>query len=149
MVKEALFSMVAARIDLEGCSVLDLYGGTGALGFEALSRGAASVRYVDRNAALAREVAAAAAGFGWSDRFSLAVGRVADVLLREERSYDLILIDPPYREAALEELGALLPPARLVVVEADSPRALGAAWRPIGWRRYGGTQIGLFDRQEI
>ncbi len=140
--------MVSARMAVTGCSVLDLYGGTGSLGFEALSRGAASVRYVDRNPALAREVAAAAAAFGWSDRLSVVVGRVEETLRAKRGEYDLILIDPPYRDRNLEFLGELLPPARLVVVESDSPRSLGSAWHLIASRRYGGTQIGLFDQGE-
>ena len=105
-VREALFSILGARI--VGARVLDLFAGSGVVGFEALSRGAASVTFVEahRPTALAIERAAA----------SLEVGERVEVIpLPAERAariltgrYDLVFADPPYTSAFPAELFARL-----------------------------------------
>lgn len=146
--REAVFALLG---EVQGAGVLDLFAGAGGLGIEALSRGAASVVFVERDAAAVRALQAnlEALGIGPSEaRLLRADAREA---LRSARSrqetYDLVLIDPPYGRASEwgPELSAALPrllrPAARVVVESDrrSPLELEA---PIEQeRRYGDTVI--------
>lgn len=145
-VREAIFAMVEARIDLEGAVVVDLFAGAGGLTFEALSRGAASVWWVDRDVRLGADVRRAAETFEVSSRLTVRTETVERFLATEGCSMhvDVVLLDPPYARSSLEDLGLQLPDARWVVVEAASPVELGGRWRAERWRRYGGTQVGLF-----
>jgi 16S rRNA (guanine966-N2)-methyltransferase len=147
-VREATFAMLAS---VEGAVVLDLFAGTGALGIEALSRGAARVTFVERDRAVA--------GVLRENLDALQLGpdlaqiRVCDALqalqaARErDEKYDLIFIDPPYRGAGAwsgklaEALPPLLAPDARIVVESDRRAPLeldGALERD---RRYGDTSI--------
>ncbi|MDQ3904113.1 MAG: 16S rRNA (guanine(966)-N(2))-methyltransferase RsmD [Actinomycetota bacterium] len=156
-VREALFSTLQARRDLEGARVLDLYAGSGALGLEALSRGAAHVRFVecDRRAAavVRRNVEALGLGGPGGSAVQVTAADVA-VLLRSstDQPYDVVLADPPYAlsDGALSTVlnalsdGGWLAPAALIVVER-SARASPPAW-PEGVseltnRRYGDTAV--------
>ncbi|MFZ2510293.1 MAG: 16S rRNA (guanine(966)-N(2))-methyltransferase RsmD [Gordonia sp. (in: high G+C Gram-positive bacteria)] len=95
-VREAIASMLGARMDLTGSSVLDLYAGTGALALEALSRGAASAVLVesDRKAAAVARENIAVCGAGATARV---VNRtVVSFLSGPGPRYDLVFLDPPY-----------------------------------------------------
>jgi 16S rRNA (guanine966-N2)-methyltransferase len=111
-VREALFSIVG---DVEGLDVLDLFAGSGALGLEALSRGAASATLVDRDPRAVTAIRANAASLGLEDRVRV-VARDWRGALRAERaarrSYGLCLLDPPYAQAAVVAgaLGVVLAP---------------------------------------
>jgi 16S rRNA (guanine966-N2)-methyltransferase len=147
-VREALFSMLG---ELHRTVALDLFAGTGALGIEALSRGAERVVFVERDAAAvaALEANLAQLGLGGQE----ASVRVGDALeaLRTARArgetYDLVFIDPPYsRVRELEgELSALLPalltPGARVVVESDRRAPAELALEVTVQRRYGDTTI--------
>ncbi len=154
-VRENVFNIVAPWV--EEARVLDLYAGSGALGLEALSRGAAHVRFVesDRRAAAVVRRNVEALGLGGQGGSAVQVS-VADVpvVLRggADQPYDVVLADPPYAldDGALSAvLGALvsggwLAPAALIVVERAA-RALPPAW-PDGVleltnRRYGDTAV--------
>ena len=151
-VREAVFSALQARRDLEGTRVLDLYAGSGALGLEALSRGAAYVRFVesDRRAAAVLRRNVEALGLPGAQ---VSTADVAVVLRAgSDRSYDVVLADPPYAldDGALTEvLSALassgwLAPQALIVVERTI-RAFPPTW-PDGVsaltnRRYGDTVV--------
>src|SRR5271170_2691153 len=96
-VKEALFSILSERID--GAVVLDLYAGTGALGFEALSRGAARGTFVEAHRPTAAALRTSAEQLGVADRatvLALTAERAARVV---EGRYDLVFADPPYAHA--------------------------------------------------
>jgi 16S rRNA (guanine966-N2)-methyltransferase len=151
-VREAIFSAVAARIELPGARVLDLYAGSGALGIEALSRGAEHALFVesDRRAAavLRRNL----------DELGLAGGEVRRASVRSvidataDGGYDLVLADPPYALddgdlsgvlSALAGNGWLAPGALLVIErgvrsrEPDWPDGV----EQITTRRYGDTLV--------
>ena len=91
-VKESLFSII--QFDIEGRRVLDLFAGTGQLGIEALSRGAASAVFIDRRADAVRLVKDNLELCGLSDRASVRCGDAMSYL-RSGEKFDLIFLDPP------------------------------------------------------
>ncbi|TAM86572.1 16S rRNA (guanine(966)-N(2))-methyltransferase RsmD [bacterium] len=94
-VKEALFSMLGSRT--AGARVLDLYAGTGAVGFEALSRGAQEVVFVEGQPRVAQRIAALAAQLGIGrDRARVVNTRVERALERLDGRFDIVFADPPY-----------------------------------------------------
>jgi 16S rRNA (guanine966-N2)-methyltransferase len=98
-VREAMFSMLAADGLLPpGARVLDLYAGTGALAFEALSRGAAEAILVEEGAPAIAAIRANAEALGVAERSAIVRGPVLRMLARIEGAFDLILVDPPYRD---------------------------------------------------
>jgi len=123
-VREALFSIVGPR--LGGAVVLDAYAGSGALGFEALSRGAARAAFIEADAGVFRTLRANAAGLGLEGRSSMHHGPVADLLRRRVvvGPFDLILADPPYGagEAGpfLAQAVSLLAEGGMIVIERDA-----------------------------
>ena len=127
MVRESLFNILGERI--AGARVLDLYAGAGTVGFEALSRGADSVTFVDRDRTALGLVAATAERLGCGGRCHLVRSDVAAWLRREGEAVslaDLAYIDAPYRDADLDrvlQLAGQHPPA-LVVCEHHSKRLL-------------------------
>ena len=100
-VKESMFNIV--QFDIEGRRVLDLFGGTGQLGLEALSRGAAFCTFVDQRreaAALIRENIRLT---GFSDRARVVQGEALSFLSACREKFDLVFLDPPYGSGLLEE----------------------------------------------
>jgi 16S rRNA (guanine966-N2)-methyltransferase len=152
-VREALFSMLG---DIDGAEVLDLFAGTGALGIEALSRGARRVVFVERRpgsyAALRANLSSLELGR------QQALARRAEVRAgirtarRRGETYDLIFIDPPYRQAQdyaavlQTSLPALLRAAARVVVESDRRDPLDVQLPVEQERRYGDTLITIHRR---
>jgi 16S rRNA (guanine966-N2)-methyltransferase len=104
--RETLFNVLAARI--EGAAFLDLYAGSGAVGIEALSRGAAWVEFVERAPAALKVLCANLARLGLTAGFRIHSGGVGVVLRRMKpvRPFDLVFLDPPYDAA--EEYAATL-----------------------------------------
>ncbi|MEO7079819.1 16S rRNA (guanine(966)-N(2))-methyltransferase RsmD [Rhodococcus sp. BP22] len=151
-VREALFSSLDSRLDLDGAAVLDLYAGSGALGLEALSRGASTVVMVESDARAAEVIRGNAAGIGLPGA-SVRCAPVSAVLASQaDRPYDLVLADPPYAIAdsavaqMLVELltNGWLAPESLVVLERSS-RSAETTW-PEGLvaekvKKYGETRI--------
>ena len=131
--------MLASRDALEGAKVADLFAGTGALGIEALSRGASSATFVDHDRTAVRTVRANLAATGFADRATVVHG---DVLrwLEEGRGVDLAFADPPYAFDAWGLLAARLR-AALAVFESDREIDLGEGWDALLVRRYGGTVV--------
>ncbi|WP_298341501.1 RsmD family RNA methyltransferase [Ferrimicrobium sp.] len=147
--REALFSILESMMALEGTSWLDLFGGSGAVGFEAISRGASSVVYNDCNASLADQVRKQALVLGITDRMRWHAVEALGCLDRlRDDEFTIVFLDPPYRYTGFEELGRRLPSARFVVVESTSEVTLGPRWRVCWWRRYGDTRLGLFEPVE-
>jgi 16S rRNA (guanine966-N2)-methyltransferase len=153
-VRESLFSLLAARGDvtLEGARVLDLFAGTGALGLEALSRGASHVTFVDDGAkarALLRENVARAQAQGVAKVWRRDATRLGDA--RGQR-FDLVFLDPPYGkglgEAALASAlaGGWLSPGAVAVWEEGAPMAPPEGFLPLDARRYGDTHVTLLRR---
>ncbi len=93
-VKEALFSIVGSQLD--GARVLDLYAGTGAIGFEALSRGAAHVTFVELHAPTAQAIAKAAAELGVEKRATIVCSSAEKAAQRVAGSFGFVYADPPF-----------------------------------------------------
>jgi 16S rRNA (guanine966-N2)-methyltransferase len=118
-VKEALFSILGPRID--DARVLDLFAGTGALGFESLSRGAAQVTFVERHRPTAEALRATARALGVGDHVAVINAPAERAVRAVEGRYDVVFADPPYAQpypasilGELRERGAI--DARTTVV---------------------------------
>jgi 16S rRNA (guanine966-N2)-methyltransferase len=147
-VREALFSMLG---ELHGARVLDLFAGTGALGIEALSRGAAGAVFVEREQAALSALRANLAALGLDP--PLAEVRPGDALralesaCRAGERYDLVFLDPPYARSQewgprlREQLPQALAPEGRVVVESDRRAPLSLGLPVQRQRRYGDTSI--------
>jgi len=151
-VREALFGRLG---NLEGVRVLDLYAGSGALGIEAISRGAVAATFVEREARTLVVLRANLAGLGIDPIASVAPGDVPAVVRRLGRAkecFDLVLIDPPYASEeparAFEALlgAAVLAPGAMLVLERDrrhpSPQVEGLS--AVDERCYGDTVVARF-----
>ena len=146
-VREAAFNLIGP---VEGATVLDLFAGSGAMGLEALSRGAAGVTFVESDRAACRTIA------DNLERLSLTGARITCgdaiwALRQDSRRYDLVLVDPPYEAWAdlepklAEHLPRVLEPGGLLVVETGS-RTEPALPLPLRTsRRYGSARLSLFE----
>lgn len=157
-VREALFSRVEALMDLDGARVLDLYAGSGALGLEAVSRGAAHLLAVEKHRGTAALVVRNARELGLGDAVEVLTGPVDRVLGQGAGGpgYDLVLLDPPYpleEEELARVLGLLVTQGwlgvdALVVVER-STRSPEPTWPPgltlLRSRSYGETTLHLAE----
>ncbi len=115
-VKESLFSILMQRI--EGAAVLDLFAGTGAIGFEAASRGAARVVSVEAHRETAQAIEAAAADLGLTDRVTVMAAPAERALYRVEGPFDLVYMDPPYANEVPLQLFRLLAERKLLAPDA-------------------------------
>jgi 16S rRNA (guanine966-N2)-methyltransferase len=145
-VREALFSILGS---VEGMRVLDLFAGSGALGIEALSRGAASATFVERDRRAADVIRANLEGLGGQ----------AEVVVRDALAwlkaapagpgYDLVLLDPPYDSAdrLARSLSGRLPGVlaadALIVSESDRRKPLMIDFPLADERTYGDTRIAI------
>ena len=158
--REALFNMLGARVP--GSRFLDLFAGWGAVGLEALSRGAERVVLVESNERAAAVIRHNAAALGADERVTVVVGNAATAvrgLAAAAAKFDVAFMDPPYRdhrslERTLQELGqegGVLAPDAVVVVEHD---AHGAPLQATGMlvversRRFGDATLTFFRPQQ-
>lgn len=157
-VKEAVFSMLESRFGLRGARILDLYAGSGALGIEALSRGAAAVVFVDRHAAAVAVVRRNLAACGFTSRLLTMPAQKALARLEDEQAaFDGVFLDPPYAsDEAAESLvrlggGLLLAPGAWVVVEHAAATPMperGGVLGLILTKGYGSTHVSVYRRDE-
>jgi 16S rRNA (guanine966-N2)-methyltransferase len=145
-VREAVFNALWSRGVLDGARVLDLFAGSGALGIEALSRGAAHATFVDDDPRARRAIERNLAACGLADRAEVVADRAERVLARwDGPGVDVAFCDPPY---AFDRWGQLLPelPADLVVMEAADEVVVPDGWELVRSARYGTTWIGFAER---
>ena len=146
-VREALFNALGSLDAVEVATVVDLFAGTGALGIEALSRGAASATFVDADLQAVKVIKDNLRVTGLGDRAEVVHADVFRYLAGGPPAVDLAFADPPY---AFDDWSTLLErlPARLVALEARSHIELGPGWTPLRSRRYGDTVVTLARRLE-
>lgn len=157
-VREAIFDILESRVvdDWGEMDVLDLFAGTGAFGFEALSRGARSVLFVDNHWQTARSLEKCTREFEVQDTAAVICRGALEAisyLHKQDRVFDLIFLDPPYQESwvtpTLNKLKSLpvMSPKSLVVVEHSKRELLSPLegdWIQLDSRRYGDTRISFF-----
>lgn len=146
-VREALFAVLGKRI--EGARVLDLFAGSGALGFEAMSRGAGSVVFVDSDAGAVMSIRRNAVRLiPDPNRWRILPMNSARALRVLRGTFDVVLMDPPYQRGATDELSTLMQRGLLSengVVVLEHPRAsqanVPASMRVIKQTTYGDTAL--------
>ena len=145
-VREAVFNSLRSLDVVEGARVLDLYAGTGAMGIEALSRGASHCVFVERDrdalAVLKKNISA----LGLSDRSTVLAVDAMTVAARQP-DIDLLIADPPYGFTQWREL---IVDADAAVVVLESDRAVGEieGWDTIREKKYGRTHVAFLQPAE-
>lgn len=144
-VREAVFNSLNSLGAIDEAVVLDLFAGTGALGIEALSRGAARAVFIERNAKARAVIEANLASTGLAGQGTVVAGTAEDHLDRVGEAVDLVLADPPYGYEGWDDLLARierrLSPGGLVVIESRRPVALPPGWVAERVKSYGGTLV--------
>ncbi|OYQ28264.1 16S rRNA (guanine(966)-N(2))-methyltransferase RsmD [Sandarakinorhabdus cyanobacteriorum] len=145
--REAIFSMLASRLgSFDGLDVLDVFAGTGALGLEALSRGAGSACFIDNDAAAVKAIKANLATLG-----AIAAVRQSPVtsLGPAPRGHHLVFLDPPYGQGlagpALAHLAAhgWLAPGAIISIETAAADPLDSPFEQLVERRFGKALVRL------
>jgi 16S rRNA (guanine(966)-N(2))-methyltransferase RsmD len=156
-VRESLFNVLVARLDFAGLTVLDLYAGSGALGLEALSRGAGSVLLVENDHRAAAVIARNIAALGLSGA-TVRRGTVESVLSGEAPApADVVFADPPYDvstadlEAVIQSMVRNRWATTGTVVVVERPASSPSIRWPTGWeawreRAYGDTRVEMAER---
>jgi 16S rRNA (guanine966-N2)-methyltransferase len=149
--RETLFNVISARID--GARVLDGYAGTGAVGLEALSRGASHVTFVERDPRAGRLIGENARRCGLADGYTILRADVTDALRRQVAGpFDIIFLDPPYAgvdwRQAVSMAARRLTAEGLLVFEhaAREPVADVAGARLVRQLRSGDSALAFFER---
>ena len=147
-VREATFNALTSLDALDGAKVVDLYAGSGAMGLEALSRGARSATFVDADPRAVAAIRANVAATGFADVAEVVRSDVPRFLAGPPRPVDLAILDPPYAladEGWTSLLTSLL--ADVAVLESDREVAVPPGWEIVRVRRYGTTVISLAARR--
>jgi 16S rRNA (guanine966-N2)-methyltransferase len=145
LVRGAIFNSLTSLGLVDGATVCDLFAGSGALGIEALSRGAASAVFVERDRKAADTIRANLADLGLAERGRVVV---ADALTWAAGAApaDIAFIDPPYAFEGWSQLLANLS-ADVVVAESGQPVPEVEGWSVLKVRRHGGTVVTLLQRR--
>ena len=145
-VRETLFNWLGQRLD--GLACLDLFAGSGALGFEALSRGAGRVVMVESDRAVAQGLRESARELGAGD-VEVVQAEALEWLARPGERFDVAFVDPPYASELVAAALARLPPrlnaGARVYVESAAPLALEAPWRTLREDRAGAVRYALYE----
>jgi 16S rRNA (guanine(966)-N(2))-methyltransferase RsmD len=144
-VRESIFDILGSRGGVEGLSVLDLFCGSGALGVEALSRGAASATFVDQDPGALEAVRTNLDAVGLGGEPATLVRAVLPGWLAGAPAFDLALCDPPYSFADWPALLSILNVAT-AVLESSGAVELPDGWMVARERRYGGTLVTVAHR---
>ncbi len=150
-IRETLFNWLAP--DIHGARCADLFAGSGALGLEALSRGAAHCDFVDTSSAALRQLTAHLEALGASEAGNCHIGTCESVLAKKSEPYDIVFLDPPFSEDLVTPTSRLLAqrkllgPGALVYVEtaaASPPPAVPGDWTLHREKTAGGVTYRLY-----
>ncbi len=150
-VREATLNALNSLNAVRNATVLDLFAGTGALGIEALSRGAAHATFVENNPAAIKaiETNLAKTDFtGKSEVLPLDAHVALSVFARNNRQFDLALVDPPYDFSSWDELLESLP-TTVAAIESDHEIAVPTRWDTLRAKRYGSTWVTVIKAGNI
>ena len=149
-VRESVFAALGSLTDLGGTAVLDAFAGSGALGLEALSRGAAHATFVERHRPTAAVLRANVAALGFEDRSRIVQTDVLRWLAAHgDEHFDVAFCDPPYDfpvpvwDRLLGRLNA-----GILIAECDRPVVTHPAWIVVSERRWGSTVVQMARRQD-
>jgi len=152
-VKEGLFSII--QFDIEGRNVLDLFAGTGQLGIECLSRGAASAVFVDRRSDAVKLIRENLKATELTDRAKVVSGDSMEYLKSQREKFDIIFLDPPYGadllETAMDSIAKfdILAPHGIIVAEHPVEKRLPPLTEPYRLHRtyrYGKIALTIYRR---
>jgi 16S rRNA (guanine966-N2)-methyltransferase len=156
-VRESVFNIIAAKVP--GAKVLDLFAGTGAMGLEALSRGARFCLFVDKRAEAVRLIRDNVQLCAVQDRSRIIQGSANAVIRRlrlEGELFDLVFMDPPYGKGYIEKIlqiiGGVVRDDTLVIGEQhvkDKLPLVPAMWQTDSERRYGDTLISVYSSPTV
>lgn len=151
--RENLFNVLENRDEIEGCSVVDLFAGTGAISWEFASRGARSVTAVEEAPVQARFIMSVKETLG-DTVLKLVRGDVFRFLERPREAYDIVFADPPYQHLRFAEIPGLIlkskavKPGTLVIVEHNGSHDFSAMPEFVEHREYGSVNFSFFKVPE-
>lgn len=147
--REAMFNALTSLGVLEGAQVVDLFAGSGALGIEALSRGAEHCTFVERDRAALAIIRQNVAALNIQKRVTVVGGEVV-ARLKQLGAFDVALVDPPYDfdkwSEILSALGQIITETGLVVAESGAPLGSQPGWEIRREKRYGRTWVTFFEK---
>ena len=148
-VRETLFNWLGQ--DCSGMTCLDLFAGSGALGFEAASRGAEKVLMVESAPKVAEALQTNARLLAAEDRVEVLRQDAVKFASSTPLRFDLVFLDPPYRQGWIEQISPLLPrllhPEGLVYVEAEAPLEACGEWRTVKHGKAGQVYFHLMQQE--
>jgi len=153
-VRESLFSMLTHHDVIQGARVLDLFAGTGALGFEALSRGANTVCFVENGHTGQRLIGENTRTLGAESETRLMRKDATRLGPWAQAPFDLVFLDPPYGKSMGQKAliaaaaGSWLAPGAMIVWEENTPMHAPEGFARIDTRKYGDTHVTLLQRAE-
>jgi len=154
-VRESLFNVLVNHDVIEGARVLDLFAGTGALGLEALSRGAAQVTFVDDGRAAQRLIGQNVAKLRVGDRTDLVRRDARHLPGRTGAPFNLVFMDPPYHKnmgalaLAAAEKGGWLARNAFIIWEEAYPIDAPEGFLQVDHRKYGDTHVTLLSKSQM
>ena len=145
--RESIFNSLHSRSAIQESEVLDLFAGTGALGIEALSRGAKKATFVDNSHESLELVKENLKKSGLENKAQVIKGGALKWLQKSSESWDLVLLDPPYDfENWVELLDALLEKEPgIIVIESNREIDPGPKWHVDSIRQYGSSVVVVID----
>ena len=146
-VRESIFNMLFSLGATEGSNVCDLYAGSGALGIEALSRGATSCVFVEQDRGAIEVIHENLETLGFEDRATVIQGDVLAWVERDNTAFDLVLADPPYAQENWEVLFEFVHATYLVAESGDS-LAPHPHWDAVREKKYGTTLVTVLTRHK-
>ncbi len=146
-VRQATFNALDSRDAIVGARVLDLFAGTGAMGIEALSRGALHCTFVEKDRIALAVIRTNIEALGLESHATVIGSDVSRFVRTPVRNIDLALVDPPYTFDGWDEVLVALRGVALVVVETGSMFA-AKGWEIVRQQRYGGTVVTLTTPEE-